>query len=324
MNLNLNRLGKIISEKKDILITTHQNPDADGLGAAIALFLALNKISKMRDEDKRIRVVIDDKVPKNIEFLYGSEFVENYSNYFQNEIPDLIISVDAANLERIGRVREFSGKVPLVNIDHHISNDNFGDYNYISDGFASTCEIIFHLLKAMEIELDGHIASAIYAGIVNDTGNFSHTNVKKSTFEIAAELLEAGADNHIIVRELRNSKSLAAIKLMGKALFTSEYKREKKLIYTVITQADFQKYGGDKSDTDGVSEELLSYTEADVSLFIREDINGSYKGSMRTKSEKIDLNLIAGIFGGGGHKKAAGFSSNLEPKEIVKKIIELI
>ncbi|MGL4254026.1 MAG: DHH family phosphoesterase [Fusobacteriaceae bacterium] len=324
MNLNLNRLGKIINEKKDIIITTHQNPDADGLGAAIGLFLALDKISKERDEDRRVRIIIDDRLPKNIEFLYGSEYVENYKNYDQGKSPDLIISLDAANLERIGGISEFSGKIPLINIDHHISNDAFGDYNYVNPEFASTCEIIFELLKTMEIQLDGNIASAIYAGIVNDTGNFSHTNVRKSTFQMAAELLEAGADNHIIVRELRNTKSLAAIRLMGKAMFTSEYISEKKIIYTLITQDDYSKYGGDKSDTDGVSEELLSCTDADVSLFIREEIGGSYKGSMRTKSENIDLNRVTGFFGGGGHRKAAGFSSALTPQEIVEKIMELL
>ncbi|MGL5100682.1 MAG: DHH family phosphoesterase, partial [Fusobacteriaceae bacterium] len=187
-----------------------------------------------------------------------------------------------------------------------------------------TCEIIFELLKAMEIGLDENIASAIYAGIVNDTGNFSHTNVKKSTFQMAAELLEAGADNHIIVRELRNSKSVAAIKLMGKAMFTSEYIPEKKFIYSIIRQNDYSKYGGDKSDTDGASEELLSFTGADVSLFIREEEEGSYRGSMRTKSENIDLNKVTGVFGGGGHKKASGFSSSLTAEEIVEKIIELL
>lgn len=324
MNLSLNRLGKIILEKKDIIITTHQNSDADGLGAAIALFLALNNFSKSRGEDRRVRIVVDDRVPKNIEFLEGSEFVENYKNYFSNSEPDLIISVDSATLERIGGLKEFSGKIPLMNIDHHISNIGFGDYNYVNTEFASTCEIIFELLKTMEIPLNRGIASAIYAGIVNDTGNFSHTNVRKSTYEMSAELFEAGANNNLIVSELRNSKTLAAIKLMGKALYTSQYDRDKKIIYTVITQKDFKEYGGDKSDTDGVSEELLSYTEAKVSIFIREEENGSYKGSMRTKSENIDLNAIAGNFGGGGHKKAAGFSSSISPEEIIKKISELL
>ncbi|MGL4981051.1 MAG: DHH family phosphoesterase [Fusobacteriaceae bacterium] len=317
MNLDLMEIVEIIKEKKNIIITTHQNPDADGLGSAIALFLALDKISK-------VKILIDDNVPKNIEFLYGSKFVEKYNSYSENENLDLIICLDSANLERIGRVKELAGKAPIINIDHHISNDSYGDYNYVASDLASTCEILFQLLKAMDAKLDENIASAIYAGIVNDTGNFSHSNVKKSTFQMASELLEAGADNHIIVRELRNTRSLPAIKLKGKAMLGSEYIIEKRFIYSLITQEDYIKYGGDKADTDGVSEELLSCNTADTSLFLREEADGSYKGSMRTKSEDIDLNKVTSFFGGGGHKKASGFSSKLTSEEIVKKIIELI
>lgn len=321
--MELKKIKKLIEKHENILIATHINPDADGIGAALALLLGIKKMGR-EFQDKNVKIMIDDQVPKNLKFLEGIENIEQFSKESELGEIDFLISVDAAGLERIGGISHLKDQVPILNIDHHVSNTEFGDYNYIDSKSASTCEIIFELLEEWEVELDKAIAEALYSGIVNDTGNFSHDNVRKSTFKIAAKLVEAGANNNKIVTEIRKNKSFAAMKLLGRALGNFVFLPDVKVIYAVITQKDFKEFNGDKFDTDGVVEELLSLQEAEISIFLREELDGKFKGSMRSKVDSLDLNDVVGMFGGGGHKKAAGFSSELEATEIVGKVVEKI
>lgn len=309
-----------IQKYKNIIITTHQNPDGDGIGAGIALLLGLKK----KYLDKEINFIIDDNIPNNIKFLSGTELIFKAENIKEIKNVDLIISLDAASIERIGELKNFKGKLPILNIDHHISNDNFGDFNYVDIKSASTSEIIFTFLEKLGIEIDIRMGEALYTGIVNDTGNFKHSNVSKETFIKASKLIEIGVNNTKIIENFYDNKSMAALKLMSRAIENIKYISEKGLVLAKLTQKDFREFNGNKSDTDGIVETLLMLNESKVSLFLREEENGNIKGSMRTKSEDIDLNNIAGFFKGGGHKKAAGFSSDLPVNEIVEKILKFL
>ncbi len=324
-----NKFSQIIDEinkSDDIIITTHLNPDGDGLGAGLALFLGLNKYMKSKEEFrlKNIRFVIEDSVPENIKFLVGSEAIERFSNYFYKEIPTLVLSLDAASASRIGAVSEFLGKTTFVNIDHHVSNENYGNINFVDAESASTSEIIYELLEEMQIEFDKNIAEALYTGIVNDTGNFKHSNVRESTFIKAAKLISYGVDNTKIVEKFFDNRSMAGFKLLARGINNIEFFSEKKLITTFITQKDFEECGGNKFDTDGFAPEILQYNDAEYALFMREESSGEIKGSLRTKSNEINLNEIAGAFNGGGHKKAAGFSTTLPKDEIIKKVLSFL
>lgn len=316
-----------IHESKNIVITTHLNPDGDGIGAVIALLLGLNKYIKNKGlNDKRIRVIIIDNIPSNLKFLFGSELIEKYENYNTKYSSDLLIALDTGTLERVGDIKNISKNISknIINIDHHVSNTNYGIINYIDSKCASTCEIIYELLEFMDIEIDALIGEALYTGFINDTGNFKHSNVLPETFEKASKLIAAGVDNTKIIREFLDRKKYSALKLFGRALERANIIEDKKFIYTYISQTDFKEFCGDKFDTDGIVEFILQCDLAETSLFLREEENGSIKGSMRTKSDILDLNDIVGVFSGGGHKKAAGFSSKLSCQEIVKKIMEIL
>lgn len=314
---------KKIAESKNIIISTHVNPDGDGIGAGIALFLALNKfINKRVFLDKRIRFIIDDKVPGNLKFLKGTEFIEEYKNYSSSLKNDLLISLDAGDLDRIGRVKEVSGDI--INIDHHVSNTNYGIINYVDSNSASTSEIIYDFIFELGVKIDMDMGEGLYAGIVCDTGNFKHSNVKKSTFEKAASLIEIGVSNTKIIQEFLERKKYSSLKLYGRALEKTILIEDKGFIYTVLSKEDFDELKGDKFDAEGISEFILQCDTAKTSLFLRENGDGSIKGSMRTKEDQMDLNDVVSIFGGGGHKKAAGFSSNLNFNEIIEKIIEIL
>lgn len=171
------------------------------------------------------------------------------------------------------------------------------------------------------MEIDINIGEALYTGLVNDTGNFKHDNVTEETFKMAGYLVKLGVNNSKIVREFLNTKSMAAIKFLGQAMYEMKFDEEKKLAYFYISNEDFMKNGGRKEDTEEIVENLVSYEKAEVSLFLREDKIGVIKGSMRSKHD-IDVNTIAGIFGGGGHLKASGFTSELSAEEIVRMILE--
>ena len=232
----------------------------------------------------------------------------------------MAISVDGATDDRLGKAKELLKNRFVINIDHHISITLYGKLNYVEE-ISSTSELIYKFLNFCEIDIDINMAEALYTGLVNDTGNFSHDNVTEKTFEMAAELKRIGASNSKVVREFFNTKSLPAIKLLGIAMYEMEYNENKKLAYYFMSKETLDKYNGRKEDTEGIVEKLISFKEAEVSLFLREDKIGVIKGSMRSKHD-IDVNEIASIFGGGGHRKAAGFTSELPAEEIIKKVLE--
>ncbi|MGL5126377.1 MAG: DHH family phosphoesterase [Fusobacteriaceae bacterium] len=314
----LKEIGKKIIEKNNIIITTHLNPDGDGLGAGMALYHGLKKIGK-----KQVRFLIEDIMPGNLKFLNKDNCIERCEK-FEMKDEDLLICVDAADISRVGHFKNLKGKIEIINIDHHISNDYYGEYNYVETESASASEIVYELLKEMQIPLDKEMATGIYTGIVNDTGNFRHSNVRPSTFLIASDLIEKGANNDEILRVFFDVRTMAGTKLLGRALEKAVYLPETKLVYSLITQKDYREVGGNKFDTDTVINNLLSLDVSEVALFIREEESGSYKGSLRTKREDLDLNSIAGIFGGGGHKKASGFSSSESIEKIIEKTIEIL
>ena len=311
---------KKIEESKSIIITSHVNPDGDAVGSGLSLFLAL----KNQYKDKDIRFILEDEIPDNMKFLEGSELIEKFSEEMENLSPDLFITVDSATFERIGKTASLRKNAFLVNIDHHhVSNPHFGDINIVKEA-SSTSEIIFFILRDMlNISIDKKTAEAIYTGVITDTGNFKYESTTKETFYVGGELIDKGIDRVKISDAVYKNKSLGAMKALGKALSEMTIIPEKKLVYFTLKSDFIQKENIKKGETDGIVENLLEYKDCDVSVFLREIENGKIKGSMRSK-KMIDVNEIASIFGGGGHKRAAGFTTNLSEKEIIEKISEKI
>lgn len=304
-----------------ILITGHVNPDGDCVGSGLALMLALNKLNE--DNKKVVRFVLDDVAPVTTDFMKHSLLIEKYEYFVSKYTFDMAIILDSGSYDRIGNVKELiKDETKVVNIDHHISNDSFGHLNYVDSSKSSTAEIIYDMIEEFGIEMDEDMGEALYVGLVNDTGNFSYSNVSPRTFEIASKLRALGVDNEKIVREFYSKKNLARLRLLGYAMENFKFDNEKKLAYIYISKEVMARYEAKKEDTEGVVEALRSYENAEISLFVREEEDGSLKGSMR--SNGYDVNEIAKSFGGGGHIKAAGFTSNLTADEVISKVIEMI
>ncbi|MGF6907237.1 phosphoesterase RecJ-like protein [Fusobacterium sp. PH5-44] len=230
--------------------------------------------------------------------------------------------MDSASLMRTGSIGELAKNTFIINIDHHISNPGYGNINYINP-ISSTSEIIYNFMCYNKIPLDHDIGECLYTGLVNDTGNFKHSNCTKETFLMAGDLIECGVNNSKVVREFMENKSYAAIKLIGASLYRMEFFEKEKLAYFYLSHEEMEKYGGKKEDTESIVERLIDYNMAEVSFFLREEENGLKKGSLRSK-KVIDVNEIAMTFGGGGHKMAAGFTSGLTEKEILDKILKFL
>ena len=188
-----------------ILVTGHVNPDGDCVGAGLALTLGLNKLNNKVEKEfkKTIRFVLQDSPPKTTDFLEHFPIIEKYENVQTKYKFDLAFVIDSGAYDRIGDVANFIGEeTRIINIDHHVSNNSYGHINYVNTNISSTAELVYDILKELGVEFDIDMGESVYTGLVNDTGNFSYTNVSPKTFRIAADLRELGVNNEKIVRDL--------------------------------------------------------------------------------------------------------------------------
>ena len=314
-----------IKLSKSIILTAHINPDGDALGSLLAFYFMIDDFCKKNNMEKIIKIVVDDKLPKYVRHFEDTELIWSYEKFgeefkhnFQNDEKfDLFISLDCANEERYGKaieIKKLSKK--SINIDHHISNTEHADFNYVED-ICSTGELLYQFLEIFEIELREKIAKYMYLGIINDTGNFRHDNVTEHTFFVCSKLIGAGVNNHKIANiifEVSEKK----VGFIGELYKNKKINERYKFINYYLTQEKMKELSIEKDDTDGAAEMLLKIEEMELSLFVREDVDGSLKGSFRA-NDKYNVNKIASIFGGGGHIKAAGFKTNLSFEEILEK-----
>ena len=314
-----------IKLSKSIILTAHINPDGDALGSLLAFYFMIDDFCKKNNMKKMIKIVVDDKLPKYMRYFEDTELIWSYEKFgeefkhnFQNDEKfDLFISLDCANEERYGKaieIKKLSKK--SINIDHHISNTEHADFNYVED-ICSTGELLYQFLEIFEIELREKIAKYMYLGIINDTGNFRHDNVTEHTFFVCSKLIGAGVNNHKIANiifEVSEKK----VGFIGELYKNKQINEHYKFISYYLTQEKMKELSIEKDDTDGAAEMLLKIEGMELSLFVREDVDGSLKGSFRA-NDKYNVNKIASIFGGGGHIKAAGFKTRLSFEEILEK-----
>ena len=317
-----------IKSSKNIVLTAHINPDGDALGSLLAFYFMINEYCKKNNTKKMVKIIIDDKLPKYMRHFKDTELIWSYEkfseefkqNFQNNEKFDLFISLDCANEERYGKsieIKKLSKK--SINIDHHISNTEHADFNYVED-ICSTGELLYQFLKIFDIELTKKIAEYMYLGIINDTGNFRHDNVTPHTFLVCSKLIEAGVNNHKIANIIF-AVSEKQVDFIGEVYKNKKIDEKYKFVSYYLTQSKMKELGIEKDDTNSTSEMLLKIEGMEISLFVREEEDGSLKGSFRA-NDKYNVNKIASIFGGGGHIKAAGFKTDLSFEEILEKTYE--
>jgi phosphoesterase RecJ-like protein len=288
-----------------VLAVSHENPDADTVGAALGVVRLVEANGGTAD------VVCTDPVPAMYAFLPGVE------RYRTDPDPtaeyDLVVILDCGALDRIGAVgarhEDLFERLPRVIIDHHASNDAAGDADWIDPRAAATCEMVALLTARLGVDPaadGGWLATNLMAGIVMDTATFAHPNATPRTLAVSAWLVEAGAPLSDISRRLYRSKPDAQLRLFGRILARVETADDGRIVWSSVTDADFVETGAERSYSEGLID-LLSQAEAgEVAILFKEAGSGETRISVRTRPGGVDATVLTGRFGGGGHARAAG------------------
>ena len=298
-----------IEQSNAITIISHLRPDGDTISSALALYNLFKKLGK------RVEVCcIDSDLPINFRFLKGFDRYKTKIDFDDS----LVITVDCGDLKRAGFNLD---RREIINIDHHKVNTHFGKLNIVDFKAATAC-VVFNLIKE-EFEIDKDIATALYAGVVSDSINFSTSLTSIDTFKNAIELLGYGVDLVEVANYVNKSKTLSHIRLLTYALNSLELGVNGKVSFMIVTEDDFKKSGAKNSDMIGIIDVGLSLITVEVAVFIAE-LEDKIKVSLRSKN--VDISEIAQLFGGGGHKMAAAFEVKdgkiLEVKDSLKIILK--
>ncbi|MDP4153110.1 MAG: bifunctional oligoribonuclease/PAP phosphatase NrnA [Bacillota bacterium] len=300
----------ILQKKDNFIILSHTRPDGDTLGSAFALREALTLLGKHAE------VANDDIIENKFFYLTGGNNSLNPS--FK---PGCVLAVDIASENLIGdELRQrYTGKVDVC-IDHHRTHDAFAPVRLVAPEYAATAEIIYEIVIALGVEFNQNIARAIYTGVLTDTGCFMYSNTTAHTHLVAMEAIKTGIDFVALNNAFYMNKTLGQINLEKHIYNSIEFYFDGKLSLASVTLKDIEEAKAENADIDGLSALMRGIEGVEASVLIKETKDGSFKVSMRSKGG-VDVSEICAVFGGGGHKGAAGCSFGGKSLEEVKKIL---
>ena len=319
---SFDEISKILQKNNNFLITSHINLDGDGIGSELALYSILKKLKK------KPTILNQGKLPKVYDFLPGVNKVQYLleGNYIDTKSIDVGIALDCSNVKRMGKTYEiFKNIKTIINIDHHTSNENFGDLNYVDSSVSSVGEIIYKLIKFINIDLlDEDISTCLFTSILTDTGSFRYSNVSSKTFKIASDLTSFGIKPHLIAANIYNRNTYPGLKLLGEALSTLEVADSNYVSWLTITRKMLNNTKANDEEIEGIIDVATTLDNTEVSILFRETKDNKIKISFRSKGN-FDVNKFAGKFNGGGHPNAAGCLCSGKMYKIKEKILsELI
>jgi phosphoesterase RecJ-like protein len=296
------------------LVTTHENPDGDALGSLLATTLALRQLGK----DAYMYLAGHAPLPGEYAFMPLQELK-------RRRVPDdvaerVLVAVDCANESRLGPDPEVLHQSRFtVDIDHHHDNTRFGDVNLIVADASSTAEVLRDILEELDVELTPDIAEALYIALVTDTGRFQYANTTPKALRLAADLVEAGANVHRVFQGVYENVQFAKLKLLARALERAQVYEGGALVVSYLLRGDFAEVGAAEPYSEGIIDYLRAVEGAIVSVLIREPPRSdgpTRRVSLRSSSDEVDVSAIARKSSGGGHRQAAGFSSEASIDEI--------
>lgn len=319
MNQNdIQAVTEFLSAHDDFAIVCHENPDGDALGSMFALALALKKMGK------RVQTICVDPAPhkyrhiEGISALITPEAILSFSH---------LICVDCADIERAGLSNEVINRaLTVVNIDHHASNEGFGQYQLLSTEAAATGILIYRLLADLHTDIDSAMAQNLLIAISSDTGHFSHANTDGQCLSVAAELVSRGAKANVVAHEIFQVKTEGWVRLLGRAIASLELFCDGKAAVMTLSLQDFADAQAAAADVEGIIDTARNIETVNVAALIRETEEGDVKVSLRS-NEDVDVNRIASAFSGGGHMRAAGFSIDAtlnRAKQLVVSTFEML
>ncbi len=308
----INKLEQLILAAKKILVMTHQKPDGDALGSGLAFAEFLDALGKQND------FFALGPISSTGDFLPGRKKIKDDFDEISLSCYDLIIMLDCGDFKQTGiepELRTLPAEFPIINIDHHQTNENFGVLNIVDPESSSAAEIVFSLFEQLNFSFSKDAATLLLTGLITDTANFSNPATTFSSLEAAGKLLARGAKLGEISSNVLQNKSLDVLKFWGVILSRLTENKDLGIVTTVITQEDLELANLDEEALEGVTNFLNNLKGAKMVLVLKALEDGKIKGSFRTTTPGIDVSRLAKTFGGGGHAKAAGFTI---PGKLVK------
>ena len=297
-------------DKGPIFITGHVNPDGDALGASFCLKILLNKENIEAD----INFDILNKLPSNLDHLPYELITKKLQSSYET-----VFVFDCGNPGRLGKYEDIVLKAKnIIVIDHHI-NPTFGSLQIVDSEAASTTQVLYRQLLKEKYEIDKDMADCLLTGLITDTGRFQYPNTTIEVFNIASELLKKGADISSVSENIYGSIEFNALKLQSEIINRIIFDEDIKFTYSTIYQKDYKKYNIDAEETDFLIDVVRLVRGADIALLLKEQVDGTFKGSLRSRNN-FNVQELSAIFDGGGHKAASGFSSTSSEEDIIKII----
>jgi phosphoesterase RecJ-like protein len=301
------------------LVVTHENPDGDALGSLLATTVALRQLGK----DVEMLLMGAAPLPREYHFMQLDGLLREPPGDTESRV---LVAVDCAKADRIGPdVTPFERAQLVLDIDHHHDNTRFGDVNLIVSDASSTGEVLRDVFGGLGVELTPEVAEPLYVALVTDTGRFQYSNTTPKALRLAAELVDAGANVHEVFQAVYESVEFAKLKLLARALERARVLEGGLIIVSYLLRSDFSDVGAAEPYSEGIIDYLRAVEGAELAVLIREvprDEGPTHKGSLRASVDELDVSMIARIFGGGGHRQAAGFSSDKSIDEITEAIRE--
>jgi phosphoesterase RecJ-like protein len=307
-----------LHEHSRFLVTTHENPDGDALGSLLAMSLALTQLGK----DAVMYLADGPPLPNEYSFMALDDLRRQLPPDAHERV---LVAVDCANESRLGPDPEILHSARLViDIDHHHDNTRFGDVNLVVADASSTGEVLRDVFADLGVELTPEISEALYIALVTDTGRFQYANTTPKALRLAAELVEAGADVHRVFQGVYESVQFAKLKLLARALQRAQIYEGGRIVVSYLLRTDFTEVGAAEPYSEGIIDYLRAVEGAEMAVLIREPprVDGPlHRVSLRASVDELDVSPIARLFGGGGHRQAAGFSSEKSVDEITEIVV---
>ncbi len=314
----IKEFNSLIESSKSIAISGHIRPDGDCVGSCLAMYNYVATYYPSID----VHVYLDP-IPNIFKFLKNADKIQDIHTLSEDTVFDLYIALDCSDGGRLGDAYSFFKQAKhTICIDHHLTNGGFAEYSYIIPDDSSTAELVYNQFGKEQITKD--IAECLYVGIIHDTGVFQYSCTTESTMDAAGYLMTMGIDYPKICTDTYYAKTMIQNRMLGLALLSCKTYLDGKVIAAVVTAEDMAKYGAQSKHLEGIVQQLRDTTGVEVAIFLYELEDGDFKGSTRATGD-VDLTAITGVYGGGGHKKAAGFSvATKEPWKIIDDIVAMV
>lgn len=310
----IDRILEEIRSHQSFCVVGHIRPDGDCIGSQIALTLAL------KNQRKKVVCWNQDAVPQKLAFLDPTGLVQQPRT---GRKFDCVITVDATNFDRLGSVGEFiADRKSLINIDHHPSNDRFGDVNWVSQRSPSSGELVFRIMKAARWTINPRIAECLFTAISTDTGSFQYPTTLPETYVAAGELLKRGANLAKICDEVYQSYPLSRVRLLKHMYNHFRLAENNQIAYVWLKRADYARTGAEPNDTEGLIDHIRDIDPVVVAIVFEELEENVTRVSFRSKHPRINVGEIATNFAGGGHQAAAGARMLGTPLSVQRKVIK--